>query len=332
MRLKQFLQTTLNPAWYHGHTHKAPFFEGWYYKLVDASGHHRFAIIPGIFLSRTPHAFVQVLDGRSGSAYYHEFKERCFWAAKDRFEVHIGANRFSQTQLNLYIERPRQTIEGELHFHQTTPWPSALTSPGMMGWYAWVPTMECYHGVVSLDHAITGTLTIDGETIDFSGGRGYIEKDWGQSFPAAWIWLQSNHFETQGTCLTGSTAIIPWRRSAFRGFTVGLWHEKQLYRFATYTGAKTAHLQVSDDTVEWVLRDKKRELHIVAAQGAQSEFGLLKGPDRVEMGKRVAETLTAVLHIQLNDISNGQTRLIFEGNGRYAGLEVHNASQLLGMG
>ncbi|MCK7537696.1 MAG: tocopherol cyclase family protein [Marinilabiliales bacterium] len=30
---------------------------------------------------------------------------------------------------------------------------------------------------------------------DFSGGRGYIEKDWGHSFPSAYVWMQSNHFQ-----------------------------------------------------------------------------------------------------------------------------------------
>lgn len=328
MRLTQFLQTTLNPAWYHGHERKAPFFEGWYYKIVDASGQNRFAIIPGVFLSQNPHAFVQVLDGRSGAAYYHEYKQSCFWAARDRFEVHIGANRFNQTQLHLYIERPTQTIEGELHFHDTTPWPVSWQAPGVMGWYAWVPTMECYHGVLSLDHAISGSLTIDGEMVDFNGGRGYMEKDWGQSFPSAWVWLQSNHFETPGTSLTGSIAVIPWRRSSFRGFTVGLWHEEQLYRFATYTGATTASLTVTDEQVQWTLRDKRHQLQIVAQRGAQSDFGLLKGPDTMEMGKRVAESLTAVLHVQLADISGGQERLLFEGSGRCAGLEVHNATDL----
>ena len=36
------------------------------------------------------------------------------------------------------------------------------------------------------------------------GGRGYIEKDWGQAFPRAWIWTQSNHFgaDAPGTSLT----------------------------------------------------------------------------------------------------------------------------------
>ena len=47
-----FLQTVRHPAWYHGHDASPPFFEGWYYKLVDRTEAHRFAIIPGIFKSR----------------------------------------------------------------------------------------------------------------------------------------------------------------------------------------------------------------------------------------------------------------------------------------
>jgi hypothetical protein len=36
-----------------------------------------------------------------------------------------------------------------------------------MGWDAWLPGMECYHGVMSLDHAITGNLVINGRKTDF---------------------------------------------------------------------------------------------------------------------------------------------------------------------
>ena len=61
----RFLRSALHPAAYHGHGKKPPFFEGWYYKIVDATEEQRFAIIPGVFLSDDPdrhHAFVQVLD------------------------------------------------------------------------------------------------------------------------------------------------------------------------------------------------------------------------------------------------------------------------------
>ena len=53
-----------------------------------------------------------------------------------------------------------------------------------MGWFAWVPRMECYHGVLGFDHAVQGHIAVDGNTLDFNDGRGYIEKDWGYAFSA----------------------------------------------------------------------------------------------------------------------------------------------------
>lgn len=330
----RWLQLTMNPTWYHGFNKKPPFFEGWYYKVIDATAQHRYAFIPGVFLGGDPHAFVQVLDGATGEAFYHEYPLDSFWAAEDRFDVHVGPNRFTADQMTLHIDRPEHKINGELRFGNLSPWPTTISSPGIMGWYAWAPTMECYHGIVSLDHKVYGTLHINGAPVDFANGRGYTEKDWGQSFPSAWIWMQTNHFETPGTSLTASIAMIPWRRARFRGFIIGFWHEQQLYRFATYTGAETEQLEVTNECVTWVTRSKTHRLHIQAQRGAQSHFGLLKGPTTMEMGKRVAESLTAVIRVQLDEIKNGRSRMprartLFVGNGRYGGLEVQNVHEEL---
>ncbi len=326
MRWFTRLRSVLNPAWYHGHGKKPPFFEGWYYKLIDHSGRHRYAIIPGVFLSQKSHAFIQVLNGRDGTATYHQFPLSDFWAAEQTFDVRIGPNQFNLEAISLDLQRPEQSLRGELHFDGLTAWPVTLTAPGIMGWYAWVPTMECYHGVLSLDHTIAGSLAIDGERVDFDQGRGYIEKDWGRSFPSAWVWMQTNHFEQPRTSLTASIAIIPWRRTAFRGFIVGFWHQGQLHRFATYTGAQVEKLLVTNETAVWVLRNKTHRLALLAHLGSEEQFGLLKGPDTVEMGKRVAESLTAEVDVELTHL--GQNRVIFSGRGRYAGLEVHNAAAL----
>ena len=121
-----------------------------------------------------------------------------------------------------------------------------------MGWYAWVPKMECYHGVLGFDHQITGSLEFNGTELDFTNGRGYIEKDWGVAFPEGYVWMQSNHFNRPRVCLTASIAMIPWLGSAFRGFIVGLWIDRQLYRFATYTGAKTDLIEITDREVIWI--------------------------------------------------------------------------------
>ena len=318
----RFLRSALHPAAYHGHGKKPPFFEGWYYKIVDATEEQRFAIIPGVFLSDDPdrhHAFVQVLDGQTGHSTYHRYPPQEVWAAEGELNLHIGPNRFTAEHLSLQIKSSEVEIRGELQFSDLHPWPVTLSSPGIMGWYAWVPFMETYHGVVSLDHEIQGALTVDGRLVDWTGGRGYIEKDWGQSFPAAWIWFQTNHFEQPGTSLTASVAIIPWLRGSFPGFIVGLWHQEVLYRFATYTGARIEKLDIADEAVTWVIRDRQHRLEMRAIH---AEGGLIQAPTTVDMGRRIAETLSTRVETALYTLESGRSYLIFQDTGRHAGLEA----------
>jgi hypothetical protein len=328
--MTRWLRTTMHPDWYQGHNRKPPYFEGWYFKMIDPTTRHKLVVIPAIFKSSDPHAFIQVMDGSTSESWYHRYPIDQFWAASDRFSIRVGENTFTKDEINLNIDLPEQKIQGKLKFSGQVSWPVSVKSPGIMGWYAWVPTMECYHGVVSLDHVIEGSLTWDGRVVDFSGGRGYIEKDWGQSFPSAWIWMQSNHFEEAGTSLTASIAMIPWRRTRFRGFIVGLWHQRVLYRFATYTGAETLSLKLDDKKIDWVMQGKTAGgLHWLNIHAERGEAGILAGPSTVDMGKRVAESLTAVLSIKLTHVHSGGERTVIEDTGRFGGLEVHNVFEEL---
>lgn len=311
-----YIHKMLHPEIYHGHGKPPPFFEGWYYKLVSKDENSRYAIIPGVILGGKGHAFIQVLNGISGDSSYHVFPLDSFWSSKERFEIRIDRNEFSSNRIKLHIDDHERSVSGELRFEGVKPWPVNWISPGIMGWYAWVPRMECYHGVVSLDHRIQGRLRVDGQNINFNRGRGYIEKDWGESFPKAWVWFQSNHFESKGTCITASVAIIPWLRSAFKGFIIGFLFEGQLYRFATYTGAEIERLEISDTQVHWIVKNKDYRLVMMAEKG---RGGLLRGPTRLDMGKRIVETLDARVDVEL---SNRAGNILFQGSGRYAGLEV----------
>jgi tocopherol cyclase len=327
-----FIRSTMTPDAYHGHSKKPPFFEGWYFKVVDTSTQNRYAVIPGNFKSDDPehnHCFVQVLDGSTGKSIYQSYPTEAFRAAQNAFDIQVGPNHFTARAMTLSIDHPEMRMSGSLQFIEPQPWPVSVLSPGIMGWYAWVPFMETYHGVVSLDHAIQGSLTINGRTVDFDKGRGYIEKDWGQAFPAAWVWFQSNHFEAPGTCITASTAIIPWVGQSFAGFIIGVWHQKQLYRFATYTGAKMEALEIEDQQVRWIVRDRQHRLHMTAQR---AEGGLLNAPTPVSMGRRILETLNASIQVRLerSDGKGGET--IFEGTGKVAGLEaVGDLERLMGM-
>ena len=104
------------------------------------------------------------------------------------------------------------------------------------------------------------------------------------------------------TSLTASVAIIPWLRGAFPGFIVGLWHDGQLYRFATYTGAAIERLELADTHVTWHMAGRagpiarRHRLEIVAWR---AEGGLLHSPERSAMLQRVLESLTARLDVRL---------------------------------
>ena len=318
-RLAARVRSTLHPQGFHGSGETSGFFEGWYVKLVSADRRSRWAVIPGVFLGVDggDEAFVQVLDGATGQSWYHRYDRSQFRARDDDLDVTVGPNRF--TAAGVILDLPDAGLRGQVRFTEPlAPWPVRVWAPGIMGWYAWVPFMECYHGVLSFDHALAGALERNGELISFDGGRGYLEKDWGRAFPSGYVWMQTNHFGQPGTCLTASIAMIPWLRGEFRGFIVGVRSEGELHAFTTYNRARTTSLQLDDDHVRWSVRSRRGwTLDLVAGR---QRGGLLHAPARTQMHRRVEETLDASVQVRLADPTG---RVVLDDTGHCAGLEVH---------
>ncbi len=308
-----------HPERYQGRRNPSAYFEGWYFKLVDASGQHIMAVIPGVSFcqeSGDSHAFIQIIDAMACTTHYFRYDIRSFSSLRNSFEIHIDDNIFSSSSIHLEVDQDRALLKGTVFFEEITAWPVTLLSPGIMGWFAYMPFMECYHGIVSLKHGLKGCVDFNGSHISFDGGIGYTEKDWGKSFPSAWIWIQSNHFEDAGVCLTTSVAKIPWLGKSFTGFIAGVQVGEKLYRFATYTGAVLEAVQVDENTVQIRISNTRNRLSI---HGIRSKTGMLLSPKMGVMAKQIEESASAVVHICLSDKDN---RIIFEGSGRNSGLEI----------
>lgn len=301
------------PDMYHGWGRSRRYFEGWYFKAVAPEGRAAVAVIPGISMSAEgeQHAFIQLLDGLEPKAYYYDYPAIDFQPSDHGFELRLGPNYFSSKRLQLDLPK----LSGELSLHAPHPWPRMLGAPGIMGWYSFVPFMECYHGVVSLHHRLSGSLSLYGEEVDFSGGIGYTEKDWGCSFPSSYIWMQSNHFGLEEpTCLMVSVARIPWLRSHFVGFIAGFLFGGQLYRFATYLGTRLSVL-LEGGQVSVHLSNRGYRLEVSGRPGAG---GNLVSPIQGQMTGKVNESLQGELAVRFYLDS----QLVYEGVGRHAGLEV----------
>lgn len=314
----QFFKGIFHPEAFHGHGRSKRYFEGWYVKVVSADQKTRWAVIPGVFLGLeggVNEAFIQLLDGSTGRSWYHKFDTSEFSASADEFDVTLGKNHFSSKGVTLDLPELRGSISFE---SALDPWPVKPLSPGIMGWFGAVPFMECFHGIVSFGHDLAGEMAVEGKKVSFAGGRGYIEKDWGRAFPTGYVWLHSNHIDSDPEAsLIGSVAIIPWIGSPFRGYIVGLKHSGKLHRWTTYNGAKEIELTITDTHVQWQLSSKDGLLTLSADR---VRGGLLHAPIRTEMHQRVDETLDAVIHIKHADRDG---RVLLEGKGLVGAMEVH---------
>lgn len=320
-----------NPHWFQGNTRRQQYFEGWYFKNVSNGGEHCWSFIPGISLVKDDaHAFVQAINGNSGETCYFRFPASEFLFANEGFRVQIGNNYFSDQHIILDLDNGKDKIKGQLHFENITPYPGQFTRPGIMGWYRYVPFMECYHGVVSFDHGIRGQLSINDVEAEFNGGRGYIEKDWGSSMPKAWIWMQTNHFDSPETSFMLSVARIPWITKTFTGFLGFFLHQGHLIHFATYTGARITRLEHSDTEASITIEGKKYIIHVYGEKPASLPGApKLKAPVLGNMDRMIHESLNANLRVTVKEKSSDN--ILFTGQGRHAGLEFVGDLKLLAL-
>jgi tocopherol cyclase len=307
----------LRPDLFQGDLKKKNYFEGWYFKHVSADLKNVYSFIPGVSLnSGNPHSFIQVINGISGETDYISYPLEKFSWDKNSLFLKIGDSVFTDKYIDLNISNGNLMVTGHIDYKNIIKYQSSLLSPGIMGWYSFVPYMECKHGIVSVNHDLKGTISIGGNTIDLTGGKGYIEKDWGTSFPEAWIWIQSNNFNNHNTSFSFSVAKIPWLGRFFMGFISFLYLEERFILFSTYNKSVITDLYHDNESVSLTMKNK---LYVLKARVVKNVFGELRAPASGDMSRRIKESVDSTVELSLYD-KNG--KLIYEDSGKRAGLEV----------
>lgn len=316
-----------HPEIFQGAGKRKNYFEGWYYKLIDNGNKNVLGVIPGISLGldrEESHAFIQIFDATNGKTHYVRYPLDTFSADESRFDIQIRGNHFTQDLMKLDIQNKDICIHTELSFDSIEKYPSSFFSPGIMGPFSFLPFMECHHGVINMRHRIHGSLVLGERAINFEGGEGYIEKDWGRSFPSAWIWAQANHFENRNASFMFSLAKIPFMGKSFKGLIAYLNVDNRFYKFATYNFSRVSKLQLNEKSIDIVLENKKYSLSILIkrAQGY-----LLMAPSGGRMVRTIEETIDADSSIILQSKNRD---ILFKGISPKCGLEIsENAASLL---
>ena len=312
------IRKLFNPEIFQGKYKKKNYFEGWYYKIVNKDESQSFALIPGIAFDENGvgHSFVQIIDSIEYNTEYFKFPVSSFRYSEEILDIRVDKNKFTENSIKVDLKNDKYAVQGSLKFREIESFPKSLISPGIMGPFSFAPFMECYHGVVNIHHEIKGSLMINNKLIDFTDGYGYIEKDWGKSFPKWYSWIQSNHFSKDKVSLMFSIAEIPWLTSYFTGFISFLKIEEKMYLFATYTGAKVVKSKYKNGQIDIIVEDRK---YILSISGKYNESGVLKAPKNGLMERTISESISATVKVILKD---KEGKIIFEDYGENAGLEV----------
>ncbi len=325
------IQKIFCPEIYQGRRKKKDYFEGWYFKQVSADQKHSIALIPGVSLNhKDPHAFVQVIISHNNPqdstnfidqkstlvTDYYRFPLSDFSFRDKPFSIQIGKNIFSKRHIILNLHHDHLKIEGNLCLSGLKPIRKSLLYPNIMGFFGYLSFMECYHGIISMQHACSGQIHINGKEIVYLGGRGYIEKDWGHSFPKEYMWIQCNHFTKQKTAIMFSVAHIPFLGTAFKGFLCNLKIQEKEYRWATYNGSKIIKEVVDENKLFYLIKRKQFMLQIEAEI---MDHGVLIAPKNGQMTHTIKEGLTGRVKIKL---MNEKGDILYEDIGTSAGIEI----------
>ena len=213
-------------------------------------------------------------------------------------------------------------MKGKIEFGGLHKWPAKLLYPGTMGWYSFMPFMECYHEVISMHHSLSGSLSYQGLEISFENGNGYMEKDWGKSFPKTWVWTQCNNFENhENVSAMVSVADIPWLHNHFIGYLGAVQIGEKQYRFTTYNGSKMK-LEINNLEVRVELSNSKYKMILTAVQSPGAD---LYSPIKGTMAGKVNESLLATQELEF--YINGNR--VLSAFGHSAGLEVAGPVEIL---
>ena len=265
-------------------------FEGWYIKITDPK--ISLAIIIGI--SKTieeSYAFIQTLDTYTNQSQMLEYPLEAFTWGNEPFYLQLGDNLFTKDKVVLKLDEGSVFIQGTINLGPLTKLTTSLYAPTIMGPFAYLAKRVCNHGIISLKHDVNGTININGETLSING-IGYLEKDWGQSFPASYLWLQSNVCKEHDANIFLSVADVALMKCSFKGVIMTLLVEQQQYHLASYYGAYVKDKFIKEGYYYLIIKQWAYTFYFKIKPGNSV---LLKAPQFGKMSESVEECLDALI-------------------------------------
>ena len=290
------------------------YFEGWYFK--NSNNKDGISFIPGISIDRQEKkAFIQVIT--NDSSYFVNYNIDNFKFSHTPFYIKIDDNFFSKDSIHIDINDNSQNliIFGNIKYSKIKNINTNFLNPNIMGPFSYIPFMECNHAILSMKSIADGLIDINNKRITFDNGIGYVEKDWGYSFPKSYIWCQGNSFENSNASFMISIADIPFKAFNFRGFICSLIINNNEFKFTTYNNSKLIKYDIYNNSINIILNKGPYSLNITSKYTSGHR---LLAPIKGKMEKNIFESITTSIVVTLKK----DNIIIFSDISENCGLEI----------
>ena len=280
-----------------GYHRSKSYFEGWYCKIQ--TNKENMAFIPAYHIDNKGNRSASLQIIFDSNTYYYTFSSLQFFAASDRFAVYLDKSKFWDMGMHLDIEKPNLRLQADIHYGNL-----CKVNQDIMGPFSLFQNLECNHGVISMGHTVNGIIIINGKT-KIIHGMGYLEKDWGSSFPDTYFWTQCLFKNIGRGSIMVSIADIPIKTRIknnkifkFKGCICQICHRKKQYRMATYLGCKIVKYNES----EIIIKQGKKKLIISLYPQIRSKDeninGALRAPINGNMQRIIYESISTRVRYQ----------------------------------
>ena len=290
------------------------YFEGWYFK--NTNNQNGISFIPGInIVQNDKKAFIQVIT--NNKSYFVDYNIKDFEYSFEPFCIKIGNNTFSKKGIHIDIKDVKQNIDiyGEVKYSNSKNINTNFLNPNIMGPFSYIPFMECNHAILSMQNKVDGQISINNKKLNFDNNVGYIEKDWGCSFPKSYIWCQGNCFQKTNASFMISIADIPFKLFSFTGIICVLMINNKEFKFTTYNDSKLLKDKVDTNFLDISLKKGSYYLNI---KSTYDKGNKLAAPVKGKMSKEIFESISSLIKVTLKK----DNTVIFSDTSANCGLEI----------
>jgi|GEM_PF-444271 len=300
------------PSSLQGSFDRKKYFEGWFHKIYSEKYKASFILIYGYTTgnSTKKFGFIQVhIPNQKVLIMYFDKNE--VFCDPNRHVVRMGEHILTTNKIDI------NTKEIGIQLHLTNN-QSIPTFKNSMGYSYVIPNLTCYHAILNKSHLVSGEIRTANTSFALDQDMGYLEKNWGTSFPENYIWLHAVDPADAKVNLLFSQAEIKWMGSTFFRHLGYLNFENEYIDLRLLKNSIVSSSFVSSEKQVIHISSKLIELEISIVLGEQVLF---KGPEDGALRRDIIHYTDALIEVKLKQ--NAGIRL-FHLVGNFENVRITN--------